>query len=850
MNYYRGALLFFRKYADDMLDPAKVADAVVAKDLIAYFSTFVQELSQWDERSASNLADELLSTQIPDSPSTSSPVDAPVDVPTSTDATDYRKYTDVLPVLIANSWKFNLLRKYIVKGRMELRVMSITFMDELLVSLYQHYTSSDVADKYLSDKHSVLRHLADVLLKGRVVDYIISVDSHPQLISRSGNIAGFLVVTERWVDSQADAIWNTVANSPDPRVITATITMLLNILHLMKPTDLLYLCMKLYDLPIESFTPDILHFLEEVTKKLLGQPVSDDWTSRNDTARPWNVCVRLLQDTAPKNGATKHDLDLHVGVSKQLRSLVPSIPEADRQSILLRCMEHIVTRCDVATGSVRVISMLSSPGDITFLQQNEKLVQQVLEEISLFVQAEARSDPHRHQLAALQYRLELFGFLACRAGQLVPENLYKDLSDHIVGPQALSNHARDAAWAQLLEAIKISMDNDFCRQLISAYIPNLEPQYFTPGLYEFVANYNFPLTRKIFQIEDAEQVLLQIPGGDLLWSLALSSPPGTIEEYAARELAARYVQVAQHRNVTMPEVEFAHCELVERCMKELRSSLSTMRERPEENEQNGELRFCRVLLFQKQLLELVRQRPEFNRGRRADSKVESMDVETPSANATIIRYQFGNDRKTVAILPDRTIADLHRLLCRATECVKINIFTGGRRLDVTEHPDQTVAEANITGHLLVQSVQRDETAQAVSTPVAGFSEFETSLVKHFDEMYGWMAADDATSQLLFDFLTQFPYRSTITNSVAAGEATVESLFPPGKFFQAKYAAQAIHSRLEDQLRIVSQRSLYLNAIYILTFFSQASMKHSWSMRSNFSIVHCLVKSCLAAMRSW
>ena len=52
-------------------------------------------------------------------------------------------------------------------------------------------------------------------------------------------------------------------------------------------------------------------------------------------------------------------------------------------------------------------------------------------------------------------------------------------------------------------------------------------------------------------------------------------------------------------------------------------------------------------------------------------------------------------------------------------------------------------------------------------------------------------------------MTLFPYRSTITNDVAAGDATYENLFPPGKQFQARYAVQGIHSKLKDQLRDVS-----------------------------------------------
>lgn len=67
---------------------------------------------------------------------------------------------------------------------------------------------------------------------------------------------------------------------------------------------------------------------------------------------------------------------------------------------------------------------------------------------------------------------------------------------------------------------------------------------------------------------------------------------------------------------------------------------------------------------------------------------------------------------------------------------------------------------------------------------------------------------------LFDFLTLFPYRSTITNSVVNGEATLGSLFPSGKFFQAKYAAQAIHSKLKDQLSSVSSTpSMAKHSIY-------------------------------------
>ncbi|XPS80524.1 Ubiquitinyl hydrolase 1 [Ascochyta lentis] len=840
-EYYRGTLLFFRKYTEELEDPAKITDAGVARDMIVYFSTLVQEICQWNDLAAKSLADELLGFEDPGSPVTSSSADIEVNA----DVDDYRQYPDILPVLIANAWKFKLLRKYIVKGRMELRVMSISFMDSALVDIHREYSAID------SNRHPVLRYLAEVLLRGRVVDYIISVDSHPQLISRSGNIVGFLVVTQRWVDSQADAVWNTVSHSPDPRVVTATMTMLRNIIALMSPSDHLYLCMKIHHLSIESFTLDVLRFLRELTVKLVNRHPPVDWSVRDDTARPWNVCVRLLQDTAPRDGATKHDLDLNAEADEQLRSLARNIPVSDQHAIYRRCLEHIAGRSGTATGSVRVILILTSFGDTAFLQENGGMVRQVLEEVPSFVKTETGARRHPHQISALHYRLELLALLVCRIGHVVPEDLYKDLWDHVVGEHALSNRARDLAWAQLSEAVRVSPTNDFCRQLVTTYVPAMNPQYYTPGLYDFVASYKFPITRKAIQVNGVDRLLLQIPGGDLLWSLALSSPQGTIEEAASRELAARYTQIAQSRDVTLPEVEVAHVELVEQCMTELRSAFTTLCDGADQNKPDGRVRFGRVLMFQKQMLELVRQKPEFNRARRADSKVESMDTDIPAANAIILRYQFESDRKSIAIALDQTIDDLYRKLCRATGCTRINLFAGGQKLSTAQRAGQKIADANIGGQLLVQPIERGEKTQAVSAPVAGSSEFETNLVKHFDEMFGWMDADDAISPLLFEFLTLFPYRSTITNSVVTGEATVGSLFPTGNFFQAKYAAQAIHSKLKDQLRSSNLDETFLvNAIKLLdcALLSEELLGNDVSISKGLPLAAVLVSAMLEFLR--
>ncbi|KAJ4363592.1 hypothetical protein N0V83_009888 [Neocucurbitaria cava] len=817
-EYYRGALLFFHKYSNDLYDLRRTTDAGVARDLIQYFSVLLSELCQWDKEIAADLADKFLDFRDPESPTMSSAEDLP-----STSYQDYGKDPACFPILVSNAWKFKLLRKYVVKGKMDLRVMSIATMDSALVEIWREYSNIDP-----SCKHPVMQHLADFLLHGQVVNYMISVDSHPQLISRSGNIVGFLVVTHRWSNSQADAIWRTVSTNPDPRVVSATMTMLRSIIGLMQADDHLYLCTKLHEMPIERYTLDILRFLRDLTGKLIDNSSPIDCSTKLPNARPWNVCIRMLRDTAPSRDTDKNIADLHGEANEQFRVLANVVPPDQRHTIYRECTQHIANRTKEATGSVRVIYMLAVPsqsGDGFFFQQNQDLSRQILDEIPALVKTESNLGPYPYQMLALRYRLELLAFMVCRAGTAIPGDIYQDLWDHIIGKNALSNDARNMAWAQLLQTIKVSPDNDFCKQLAFSYLPELDPQFYTSGLFDFVANYNYPTTRKVVSTAEGQTSVLQIPGADILWSMILVSPKGTVEGRAARLLAARYVQVKDATGVTLAEVEEAHIALVEKCMQEMRSACKTLRANALDQKspaameitlsddvlRENEIRFERVLLFQKLVLEYVRQKPDLNRGRRADSKIDDSDV--PSGDAITIKYQCGNDRQIVTMAFDHTLEDLYRRLCHATGFTKINLFAKGQRLRITEKADQKISDTDFGGQLLVQRAEGAEVTRPLSEPVAGSSVFETTVVAYFDELFALMDSDDMISQLLFDFLSFFPARNSFADSVISDVASSESLFPAGKIFQARYAAQALQSRLREHIRSSSLNEKFLaNAI--------------------------------------
>lgn len=824
-------LQYFRRYDTDLQIPSKVSDTGVTRDLIAHLSNLLRDLCEWDGAIAAQLVDEFLDFRDPDSPTTATSEDAEANC--AQDA--YRSDPSIFPALVSHLWKFKLLRKYMVKGRMELRVMSIGTMDNALVEIWKEYNPT-----LQSIHHPVMQCLADFLLHERVVDYIISVDSHPQLISRSGNIVGFLVVTHRYTGDQTDAIWNTVSKSADPRVVSATMTMLRGIYSLMEMPEQLYLMTKFYDLRIESYNMDILRFLRELSSKFGGRYL--DWSLENPKSRPWNILVRIIQDTSPGKDTSKLFNALHHEAVEQLRPVAIYVGPEERHDIYRQCAAHIASRSPKATASVRAIYVLAITvgfQDIDFFKENPDLVRQILEEMCAFVKDDRDIAFDTPQALALQYRLDLLSHLICRATDAIPVDMYQQIWDHLLGKYAQTNEVRDMSWSKFMETLRTYPQNEFYRQLISAYVPKLEPYYYTPGLYEFIAAYRFPTTRAVVNTSDGEKELLQIRGADLLWPIIISAPQDTIEDRAARLLATRYLELDPDHGVTLEDVEAAHVALVDQCTKELQSAYKVLRSTTADNDegddymdvvlsdtakQQNERRFTRTILFLKLLLMSIRTKPEFNRARRSDSKVEPLEIELPYGNPIEIKYQSASssEKQSVLLGSENTLQDLYSRLCNATGYSKVNLFAKGQRLNVAENGNEKIADLNLAGaFLLVQRAPGSVVTQTVVETSSSCSVFEAAILNHFEDLFACMDAEDAISRVvrnpilsksgsiadigqLYDFLTAFAYRERIAESVVNGTGSADDLFPPGRLYQAKYAAFALQWKLKEQLRRVGR----------------------------------------------
>jgi ubiquitin carboxyl-terminal hydrolase 34 len=745
--YYHDVLQFFRRYSADLQNPSKVTDIGQTRDMVHSLANLLGDLCVWDSSLAAQLAEELL--EFGDSESPTTPTLA--QYPTWADRTNiYREDPAYYPILIPTAWKFKLLRKYLVKGRMELRVMSIGAMDNALVEIWRVHNGDP-----LGIRHPVMQYLADFLLHERVTDYIISVDSHPQIIQRSGNVVGFLVVTRRYSSTQTDAIWNTVSRSSDPRVVSATQTMLNGIFGLMCGPDLVYFVSKFYDLPIETYSMEMLRTFKDLTFQ--AQQKTSGWSNIERNARPWNVLVRLLQDTSPGKDTGKVVFDVHNGAYEQLCLIRRVISDDERHEICRNCATLIASRSPKSTGCVRIISVLTAMlhiPDKSFFKENPDVTRHILEETCAFVKDV--DDVGSNQAYGLQFRLDLLSFLI-HATDAIPQDLHQNIWDHLVGKHAQTNYMRDLAWSRFGDALRYNFENDFCQQLISSYVPSLEPQYYTLGLFNFVAAYRFPPTKRIVATPEGDKEVLQARGADLLWSLVLSAPPHTIEDQSTQLLAARYLELGTHVDMSVQDVEACHIALVEQCMDELLAAYKVMRNGSgvleddqmdialsKPTRQQNERRFTRTILFLRTLLMSIRTRPEFNRGRRSDSKVEPLDLDIPQGDTLEIRYSVGMEKHSLLVGVAATLQDLYDRLCQATGYSKVSLFAYGQRIILAEKRHASIVDLRLPETVTtVQMAPGCVVSQPRVEPSKDCSVFETTLLNQFEKLFGCMDADDA-----------------------------------------------------------------------------------------------------------
>lgn len=673
--------------------------------------------------------------------------------------TAVRTNMDDLMHLTDHAWRMSLFRKCIVHGRMEIRVQGVETMQEDLVGVFTRHIQSK------NDlEHPTVRYCSDFILSHKLVDYLVGVDSHPQLMQRSKNLVGFLVVANKYTEAESDVIWRTISSTKDSRTIDAILEMLTGILNIMSYPILLYLCQKLNELPLRYFDGKMISF-SGTTLELLRKK----WDRRLKLDMPpYHFCIRLLRQATADSLLTpnkKQEL-YHFAVS-QLHQLMKSGPsEADSNTIYEECVKDISVRSAMATGSIAALNVFldqSPEPEMHSLAATSDICGLTIGEFEHFTASlDMNIINSQYSIDSLDVRLSLIQKIITYLPNSVTTELGQKLWSCMLGDEALGDHARDAAWAMLTRiAHDCSGRNVFLEQCLTKYLALLDPTLFTTGVLHFA--------ERILQGEqaisteprmtdsaksDTEHAML---GVELLWHLSLMVPNPEIGSKAIGMLVKVYLDNFKSSAASDISVDKAHARLVERCIHQLISAASKLKRLNDGTSGEDDsmiivasagdvniekLHFARSLSILKEFMQEIRYRLP-------DSPLSTSSYRSPnSINGEKIRIRYqsysgssSTSIHTIEISEHATFGELATRLIKLTGFSKFIAIAGGQKLDQAALHNVALHEMRLQQGLLIIKKAADAEKIRDPTTMTSSRPLESEVMKHFHELYDLLTID-------------------------------------------------------------------------------------------------------------
>lgn len=670
--------------------------------------------------------------------------------------------------MVELAWKFELLKKCILEGRMEIRVQGVETMQIELVNIYNKYIVRTKAHK----DHPVAQSLSDFMLANKLVEYFVGVDSHPQLISRCGNIIGFLVITGRYTDAESDAIWKAVTTSQDSRIVDAILMMLIGFFNLSPYSILLYLTKKLNELPLEAFDSSMIHYSTQLLEHLRIKWRELRLETKMDMP-PYHLCIRLIRQAAAEKGLayprTREILNFAVCELRGFLTLGPS--DIDRRTIYDECLKDISCRTRFATGSVSAINALltqNPEGDIKMLANDWGLTNLIIEEFAhaTDVETSTQSTP-RTSDEGLTVRLELLQSIIFYIADTITPEAGQRLWDAMLGRETLSERARDAAWNILGKATRNSLHrNSFIDRCIRDYLPKLNPRFITKGCLSFV-NQVVQYESRSSMRHDKQQSIGAL-GGELLWHLSLVAPLGTIENQAICMLVGLYLDFYKNQHMAQPALDSMQIQVVERCIRDLKFAASRLKafsdgtssgeDEPmvvvatEEEIKMQRTSFSRSLLILKEFVQGVRSRPRYYPYPQKSPQPLPASLHDHKGDRIQIRYQsFSGGRNTlIQSFETGDLETVEYLTNRLIELTGFSNFTaiaGGQKLDLAADSHLTLREMKLEQKgLLIVKKAHDTNEVPDLVPAVGFRPLELEVMKNFQELYQLLGMEEGLAK--------------------------------------------------------------------------------------------------------
>lgn len=675
------------------------------------------------------------------------------------------------PDAAALEWRFQVLTKFIRSQFMHLRVAAVSSMCNELIFRWKRLSSDDSRTQDQNESNQrFLCYVSEFLTGTGVVDYILGSTCHPEVIQESGNVVGFLMITNTYTATQTDLLWQTVTTSQDPRVPEALVRMVSKIIQFCDHESLAYMCLKFKDLPVGAFNLCIREFFDLVTRMLLIKAGSNRGESEFIL---YQIYVRLLQGSSAYGQQCSIAFpEIQAFAYSELNGLIKQgLDDPSRETLTRSCLQDMADKTPTTTGSLQALGLLTglSQERLQCLITKHDLIRLVVEEFGSSIRiAKANQFAPVYCHPNGYHRRRLIGYIVTHFGSDIDQDLRQQLFDLLVGIHATCEMDRETAWNDMVASIQQvrsqnAMPNLFQTECLEKFLPDLPPSCYSYGALAFVREGLIPKIRdQSSTVLDRDQVDLE-----LLWHIILTTPNGAVGEKAICTLVVDiYVDSQLMKKLPNDRAQQAYSSLVARCVKQLEAvvqKLEGSRYSSESGDSDSivivpsddqrkelELKFLRSLQILLKLLQTAQ-----NRCRFAVPDLRSLMLLEPSpveGELSHLKFQTfdGNDQSDVKPLTiglKNTCASLLASLRDASGFDNFRIFYRGRAF----HPSQNDACEPIhklgfdSGLILL----RKEGPEAPSSPreiKPGTSSLDLEILNHFGTLGKYLSIEERLAE--------------------------------------------------------------------------------------------------------
>ncbi|KIW96171.1 uncharacterized protein Z519_03238 [Cladophialophora bantiana CBS 173.52] len=793
-----------------------------------------------------------------------------------------------LPSTMPYAWKFKTLRKFITNGRMELRVSGVDSMSTELVQVFKEHISGHPQP---ATTHPLVRFLVKFIKENQLVDYIVGVDSHPQLIRRAHNVVGFLCVSGTYTDVETDNIWRTIVESQDPRTAHEVFNLLQMCFTVYDLHALYYICRKLADYPFQRFDPHVMQFaallLENIRSKTGISPPHVPFATDPITRK---LCIRLLREASMEENASleqapqiRRDFAQHltnVLALGRTEADFATIDEEEQNQIMSEAAANLQAHTEYASGDLQVLHcLLPMLGPDGVAEATEKFdllgllvadFAYLRDQFDLMVE---RNVSVKSIEAMYEVRSACLYYFIVFVPEIFTADLVQALWTSFYSFSQLPTAVRARAWETLTHAIRTKQNKDqnlVLDLIIEKHLPTLVPQDYNEQVLEFLrVSILYTIRRTTESIPDSEDVIV-VPGIERMWKVMLDAPPNTVENQATDFIINTYLDnnLVTRRSKTV--IDATHASLVDRSVQQVMASAAKLKSytdgttsgedeamviiASEHEIRAEELRFDRSLLFLRKFLEGMKLRPRYSPI--PDQQVQGLadfpgkKGEVVELNIQIMASKYITDKmQKITVGSENTCDELHKYLCEASGFTQFSVFNMGQKV-LLAGQSTTVGESKVASGLLIVHKTLNTPESPPTRATRASSPVDNKIMHHFDDLYELLDADERLSREVYTFLSLFSAQTELVRVVRSRERSPTELLPPGKPFKLLYCARALRSCIEDESFSSNPDCQFL--IYSIQTIVQVLPKLELNNPSDglqMSTAHSLMEALLLAFRA-